>query len=149
MSKLFYRLLQDELFWRAAYKNRRLPRPPGPLERQSTTHLREILVKSARVQRNWPPFIRSPRPTSRAILKSARQHLSMLHGRWIITGDPPLLLCYDTCSSNPDWATTPQIFYQPHLTANFFHCCSTIAEDGQELIFAVSDTQVGGVRRKL
>ncbi|KAG0707902.1 hypothetical protein DFH29DRAFT_558719 [Suillus ampliporus] len=149
VSKLFHRLLHDELYWRKSYEKRRIPRPPGPFKGQSTTYLREILVRSARVQRNWPPFVRSPNSTSRVTLQSAKQNLSIIHGRWLITGDSPLILCYDTCSSNPDWNTSPQIFYRPHLQANFFSCFSTTAEDGQELIFAVSETQVGAVRRKL
>ncbi|KAG1741521.1 uncharacterized protein EDB91DRAFT_1130907 [Suillus paluster] len=149
VSKLFHRLLHDEWYWRTSYKRRRIPRPPGPFEGQSTTYLREILVRSARVQHNWPPFARSPNPTSRVTLQSAKQNLSIIQGRWLITGDSPLLLCYDTCSSDPDWDTSPQVFYQPHLQANFFRCVSVTAEDGQELIFAVSDTQVGTVRRKL
>lgn len=156
VSKLFHRLLHDEWYWRTSYKEKRIPRPPGPFEGQSTTYLQEILVRSARVQHNWPPFVRLSNPTSRVTLKSTKQNLSIIHGRlsiihgrWLITGDPPLLLCYDTCSSDPDWVSSPRIFYQPHLQANFFRCFSTIAEDGQELIFAVSETQVGAARRKL
>ncbi|OAX34729.1 hypothetical protein K503DRAFT_868735 [Rhizopogon vinicolor AM-OR11-026] len=154
VSKLFYRLLHDECYWRTAYRKTRIPRPPGPFEGQPTSYLRETLIRSAKVQLNWPPFVWSPHPTSRitfsrVALSAAKLHLSIIHGRWLITGDSPLMLCYDTCSSNPDWATSPQIFYQPHLTANFFRCFSMTAEDGQELIFAVSDTQVGTVRRKL
>ncbi|KAG1738727.1 hypothetical protein EDB19DRAFT_880550 [Suillus lakei] len=149
VSKLFHRLLHDEWYWKQSYRNKRIPRPPGPFEGQSTTYLRKILVRSARVQHNWPPFVRSPNPTSRVTLQSAKQNLSIIHGRWLITGDSPLLLCYDTRSSDPDWDTSPRIFHQPHLQANFFRCFSTTAEDGQELIFAVSETQVGAARRKL
>jgi len=147
VSKLFYRLLHEDWYWRTAYRKRRIPRPPGPFEGQPTSLLRKVLVRSAKVQHNWPPFVRSPHPTSRVVMSNARQHLSIIHGRWVISGDPPLLLCFDT--SNPDWDATSQIFYKPHLSANYFQCFSMTAEDGQELIFAVSDTQVGNVRRKL
>jgi hypothetical protein len=151
---LFYRLLHDDWYCKKSYKTRRLPRPPGPSESHSASQLREILIRSAKVQHNWPPFVLSPHPTfrvtpSQATLRFAKHHLSIIHGRWLITGDSPLLLCYDTCSSNPDWATSPQIFYQPHLSAIFFRCFSFTAEGGQELIFAVSETLIGASLRKL
>ena len=50
-------------------------------------------------------------------------------------------IAYRSCTSH---RTPTQIFYQPHPKANFFPYFLVTAQDGQEIIFTVSDTH-GGV----
>ncbi|KAF9236062.1 hypothetical protein BU15DRAFT_64338 [Melanogaster broomeanus] len=143
VCKLFEHLLSDDLFWRSLYRQTPLLRPPGPFRSQSTGFLRNALVSSSRVARNWPrtTFSPTPRVTNTFSIFHGFKFSKLLAGRWLTAGDSQLIWCYDL--HNP----IPRVFYQPHLVANFFQCVSTTNDKGELVAFAVSETQVGNSRR--
>ncbi|EIW81609.1 hypothetical protein CONPUDRAFT_82469 [Coniophora puteana RWD-64-598 SS2] len=112
VSKRFHSFIEQRSIWSDAYKRSLLPRPPGPFPSQSTRDLRSALIKSARLDRCWPPSPTQP-PASVLPLdlcKHAR-HFSLVLDRWLFYTCCPLSNHAHPVDAAASAALTPEILY--------------------------------------
>ncbi|KAH7926014.1 hypothetical protein BV22DRAFT_973779, partial [Leucogyrophana mollusca] len=83
VSKFFWEVMEGRTVWSNAYRTTTLPRHPGPFPHQSTEMLKETLLESAKLARNWAPH--EPIPTARRTLpvEGDGPHQLVL-GRWLM-----------------------------------------------------------------
>ncbi|KAI6002999.1 hypothetical protein EDD15DRAFT_2226044 [Pisolithus albus] len=122
VSRVFWLLLKDEYLWKALYRTTKIVRPVG-----TAYCLRRILISSANVKENWPPFVKKPEFSR----KLTRTHSIGYY--------------YDLLEQPKP---QPMLFYRPHLMALFFRCVTATNIHGDTLTFLITETQLGkNVRR--
>jgi hypothetical protein len=93
-SKQFFRITSERIVWSQVYRTSSLFLRPGPYPYQSAKDLENILVRANKLEVNWSSSQLVSRRTI-AQCSSGPMHLSLLLGRWLITGDELSLRCYD------------------------------------------------------
>ncbi|KAH7882304.1 hypothetical protein F5I97DRAFT_1985951 [Phlebopus sp. FC_14] len=95
-SRLFQSLLDHGTIWRHLYQTAPLPLPPGPFPWQPAAYLSRTLIKSGKVQSNWPTKQGAPQITGlRRVPIQQRDCFCLLLHRWILVGRGSHVLSYD------------------------------------------------------
>ncbi|KIJ15114.1 hypothetical protein PAXINDRAFT_180741 [Paxillus involutus ATCC 200175] len=138
VARCYRRLLNDRTIWKRLYQGSTLPLPHGPHEWQSASDLRGVLVRSDKVQVNWPHT--SGRPEiicSRYLPLDHARGFSVLLDRWILAGIGSTIVCYDSRSS--DMEGSAKTLFDAGA-GRHIHCvlsAGTTRPDGCILAFAV------------
>ncbi|KAH7915089.1 hypothetical protein BJ138DRAFT_1110030 [Hygrophoropsis aurantiaca] len=103
VSKHLQQVTLDRSIWSHAYRTSSLVRPQGPFPWQSAAALESILVRSARLTRNWPPNPDAAPVRARKINVNGRPEASqLLCGRWLLMLiGRKQILCYDLDRTDP------------------------------------------------
>ncbi|KIJ63052.1 hypothetical protein HYDPIDRAFT_29745 [Hydnomerulius pinastri MD-312] len=101
VAKFCRGLLHHDIIWRRLYQRSTLPLPPGPAEWQSVSDLSDPLIKSTKVQINWPPNLSRPQIIRSRHIPINRDDagFSVILDRWILVAGGSNVLCYDSHST--------------------------------------------------
>ncbi|KAH7910364.1 hypothetical protein BJ138DRAFT_1008963 [Hygrophoropsis aurantiaca] len=137
VSRFFYDFTRDRVIWSKLYRNVKLPRVPGPYTRQSAESLENILITSAKVNRQWPPTKNPQVSTHLLPVDRADKHFSLVSGELLMVGSPSRVRCSNLRSTKADFA----VIYEPPSGSEilFFTCVSTTTTDGEPLAFAICE----------
>ncbi|KAH7910326.1 hypothetical protein BJ138DRAFT_1101953 [Hygrophoropsis aurantiaca] len=138
-TSLFFREVTGaRAIWREAYRATSLPRDPGPFLHQSTATLKDSLIKSAKIARNWAP--NEPIPTATRTFQDDRYYSNrrLFMGRWFMgIQEAQHINCTDLDSASGE--VTPRVIYSceggPWIKYHAY--LSTTSPKGHVLKFAV------------
>ncbi|KIJ63049.1 hypothetical protein HYDPIDRAFT_29742 [Hydnomerulius pinastri MD-312] len=101
VAKFCRGLLSHDTIWRRLYQRSTLPLPPGPAEWQSVSDLSDALIRSTKVQINWPPNLSCPQIIRSRHIPINRDDagFSVILDRWILVAGGSNVLCYDSHST--------------------------------------------------
>ncbi|KAH7907861.1 hypothetical protein BJ138DRAFT_431214 [Hygrophoropsis aurantiaca] len=107
VSKHVCRITYDRSIWAHAYRASSLARSDGPLECQTAQTLESILVRSARLELNWPPNPKIKPVRTRILpIQNERAEVSLLCERWLlVANDSKKIVCYDLDATTMSTAT--------------------------------------------
>ncbi|KAH7926641.1 hypothetical protein BV22DRAFT_338391 [Leucogyrophana mollusca] len=111
VSRSLYQGTQDRSVWTTAYRDSILPRPKGPYNWQSTSYLKETLIRSAKLALQWPsacdrakdttPTASVPPQGSPALVSHHIEFASdvtrhdIIAGRWLLVWNEREVWCWD------------------------------------------------------
>ncbi|EIW75609.1 hypothetical protein CONPUDRAFT_77257 [Coniophora puteana RWD-64-598 SS2] len=136
----------DREIWKNAYRDSSLPRPPGPFPWKTTTDLRSALVRSFRVERNWPPTSASAVSQHQLppMLKTKGQGSvetvkRLLLGRWALAYDDKYLSCFDLDAPDLDrskWKNLHKMGRDQEI--NEVMCADYVSADGPRAFVCIT-----------
>ncbi|KIJ61823.1 hypothetical protein HYDPIDRAFT_30898 [Hydnomerulius pinastri MD-312] len=167
VNKRFSQITQERIVWVDAYQRTSLPRPSGPHSWQDTKTLKRRLVRSAKVEKNWPhrgpsslvtslsednegsqtssgtttplePRVYSPTSTRKFTFPFPRPlTLTTIAGRWIVVSTRSGIWCVDL-----ELSEVPHDASEDHVILPVeLHTCGTTR---LEFSFCVSTTNREG-----
>ncbi|KAH7887085.1 hypothetical protein F5I97DRAFT_1102959 [Phlebopus sp. FC_14] len=171
VSTTFNEFAGRHIVWRNAYRFTTLPRPSGPHPWQDRDTLKRVLIRSAKLEKNWPNLgvnasdvstlhstggretrVYTPLSTRKFTFPFGRPSaLAAVGDRWIVVVTKSAISCVDLESTEipadapEDCAVDPIQLYQCAADSElqFAFCLNSTDKEGREVVYVVAEVERG------